>query len=139
MLVAVGGGGLIGGFAAHYGDDVRLVAVEPETCPTLNAALAAGEPIDVEVSGPAADALGARRIGEHCFALKDHIDRALLVADDDIATAQRALWEAARIVAEPGGAAALAALICGAYRPAAGERVGVVVCGGNTDPGLVAS
>lgn len=135
VLVAVGGGGLIAGFAAHYGDDVRLIAVEPERCPTLNAALAAGHPVDVEVGGSAADSLGARRIGEHCFALRAFIDRAVLVSDADIAAAQRALWEAARVVAEPGGAAALAALLSGAYRAGPGERVGVVVCGGNTDPG----
>lgn len=137
VLVAAGGGGLIGGFAACYGGGVRLVAVEPESCPTLHAALGAGRPVDVEVGGVAADSLGARRIGEHCFALRAFIDSAVLVSDENIAAAQRALWESVRVVAEPGGAAALAALLSGAYRPEAGERVGVVVCGGNTDPGSV--
>jgi threonine dehydratase len=132
VLFAVGGGGLIAGAAAYYRGDVRLVAVEPENAPTLHRALAAGEPVDVPVSGIAADSLGARRIGAQCFALRDFISAAVLVTDEAIRAAQLALWDRLRIVAEPGGAAALAALLSGAYLPAPGERVGVVLCGANT-------
>ncbi len=144
VLVAVGGGGLIGGLAAWYGGAssarrVRIIGVEPERAPTLAAALEAGAPVDVEVGGLAADSLGARRVGTIAFGLaRRFVDRVVLVPDVAIRQAQRALWEAVRIVAEPGGATALAALISGAYRPAPGERVGVVICGGNTDPGGVA-
>lgn len=195
VLVAVGGGGLIGGIAAWYGPAlessgrgaraagggdrdasyggaeaghahagksaarrgprgeagaeagagaggdrrVRIVGVEPERAPTLARALEAGAPVDVEVGGIAADSLGARRVGALAFALaRRYVERVVLVPDGAIREAQRALWEAARVVAEPGGAAALAALLSGAYRPAPGERVGVLVCGGNTDPAQVA-
>ena len=139
VLVAVGGGGLIGGIASWYGDRVKLVSVEPETSQCLAAALAAGEPVDVPVSGVAADSLGARRIGDVPFvAARAHVDEAVVVPDEAIVAAQRALWADLRIVAEPGGAAALAALIDGAYRPATDERVGVVVCGANVDPASVA-
>ena len=137
MLIAVGGGGLIAGTAAYYGGDAKLIGVEPETAPTLHHALAAGEPVDVPVSGVAADSLGARRIGATCFALREHIDSAVLVSDEAIITAQKALWNVLRIVAEPGGAAAFAGLLSGAYRPAADERVCVVLCGANTAPGSV--
>lgn len=137
VLIAVGGGGLIAGAAAYYGGDAKLIGVEPETAPTLHAALAAGEPVDVPVSGVAADSLGARRIGATCFALREHIDSAVLVSDEAIIAAQKALWNVLRIVAEPGGAAAFAALLSGAYRPAADERVCVVLCGANTAPGSV--
>jgi len=132
VLLAVGGGGLIAGAAAHYRGKARLIAVEPENAPTLNRALAAGEPVDVPVSGLAADSLGARRIGAQCFALREFIGASVLVSDEAIRAAQRALWEELRVVAEPGGAAAMAALLSGGYRPAAGERVGVVLCGANT-------
>jgi threonine dehydratase len=139
LLVAVGGGGLIGGCAAWYAGGVKLIGVESEGCPTLARALAAGRPVDVEVGGLAADALGARRVGKLCFALAQaHVADSLLVPDAAIRAAQRALWDTLRIVAEPGGATALAALASGAYAPAAGERVGVLICGGNTDPGSVA-
>lgn len=139
LLVAVGGGGLIGGIAAWTCGSVRLVGVETEGCPTLHAALAAGRPVDVAVSGLAADSLGAKRIGEIAFAaVTAYGGTSVLVPDAAVVAAQRALWDAARIVAEPGGATALAALLSGAYRPAAGERVGVLVCGGNCDPGSVA-
>jgi threonine dehydratase len=135
VVVAVGGGGLCGGLAAWYGDRARIVAVEPERCPTLARALDAGEPVEVEVSGHAADSLGARRIGAHPWAaLRRWVDESVLVSDEAIRDAQRRLWGELRVAAEPGGAAALAALLCGAYAPVPGERVGVLVCGGNLDP-----
>jgi threonine dehydratase len=139
VLVAVGGGGLIGGIAAWQPAGVRIVAVEPERSQALHAALENGEPCDVDVSGVAADSLGARRIGTLAFALvRANAVDSVLVDDDAILQAQRLLWSELRVVAEPGGATALAALLSGAYRPRAGERVGVVICGANTDPGLVA-
>ncbi len=138
VLVAVGGGGLIGGIAAWYGGRTRVIAVEPVLAPTLHAARGAGEPVDVEVSGIAADALGARRIGEIANAIAaDHVEDVVLVEDADIRRAQRLLWEEFRILAEPAGATALSALLAGAYRPAADERVGLLVCGANTDPASV--
>lgn len=134
VLVAVGGGGLIGGIATWFGGRRRIVGVEPAGAPTLHAALAAGAPVDIEVSGIAADSLGARRIGNLGFAAaRAHVDVVVLVEDDDIRTAQRWLWDEVRIAAEPGGAAALAALRSGAYSPAGDERVAVLVCGGNVD------
>jgi len=132
IILAVGGGGLIGGAAAYCQGDTRLVGAEPETAATLHHALAAGAPVDVPVSGIAADSLGARRIGATCFALRHFIESAVLVPDSAILAAQQALWDGLRIVAEPGGAAALAALLSGAYRPAADERVCIVLCGANT-------
>jgi len=139
LLVAVGGGGLIAGCAAWYAGAVKLVAVEPEGCPTLARARAEGRPVDVEVGGIAADSLGARRLGALPFGLAEaHVAESLLVADDAIRAAQRALWDRLRIVAEPGGATALAAVMSGAYAPGPGERVGVLVCGGNADPASVA-
>lgn len=138
VLVAVGGGGLIGGIAAWYGRRVKVVGVEPEGCAALTQAIASGKPVDVPVSGIAADSLGARRVGTVMFELAQaHHVTSVLVSDDAIRESQRALWRALRIVAEPGGAAALAALTSGAYRPARGERVGVLVCGANTDPASV--
>lgn len=135
VLVAVGGGGLVGGMAAWYQGQVKIVAVESEGCATLHQALAAGQPVDIEVSGLAADALGARRIGSLMFPIaRRHIARSVLVTDAAIRSAQRQLWQLARIPAEPGGAAAFAALTSGAYRPDEGERVGVLVCGANVDP-----
>ena len=133
LFVAVGGGGLIGGIAAWYASRVRIIGVEPEGAPTLHAALAAGRPVDVQVAGIAADSLGASRIGGKAFAIAaQHVDRVMLVSDDAIRQAQLALWDRLRIVAEPGGAAALAPLLSGAYVPAKTERVGVLICGGNT-------
>jgi threonine dehydratase len=137
VLVAVGGGGLIGGVAAWYagtgGRRPRLVGVEPELAPTLTRALAAGCPVDAEAGGIAADSLAPRRVGELMFPIaQKQVDRVVLVPDDAIRAAQESLWRVVRIVAEPGGAAAIAALLFGGYRPEAGERVGVVVCGGNT-------
>jgi len=139
VLIAVGGGGLIGGIAlALAGSGVRIIGVEPVLAPTLHGALAAGRPVPVEVAGVAADSLGAREVGPLAFAiLQEQGVRVLLVEDDAIRAAQRVLWHELRILAEPGGATALAALLSNGYRPEPGERVGVVLCGGNTDPGAV--
>jgi threonine dehydratase len=135
LLVAVGGGGLIGGVAAWFAGRMKVVGVEPERCPTLHAASVAGQPVDVEVSGLAADSLGARRIGALAFGLAQrYVAGVVLVTDEEIRQTQRALWDNLRILAEPGGAAALAGLRSGKYQPQPGERVGVIVCGGNTDP-----
>lgn len=134
ILVAVGGGGLIGGIAAWFAGEARIVGVEPETCPTLHGALRAGEPVDVEVGGLAADALGAMRVGHIGFEIaRRFVDHVVLVSDAAIVEAQRRLWAECRVVAEPGGAASLAALLSGAYVPRPDERVVVLVCGGNTD------
>ena len=133
LLVAVGGGGLIGGIAAWYRGGVRVIGVEPELAPTLSEALKAGHPVDAPAGGIAADSLAPRRIGELVFPIaRDHVDRVVLVEDEAIVRAQRALWDSLRIVAEPGGAAALSALLSGAYQPARDERVGVLVSGGNS-------
>lgn len=139
VLVAVGGGGLLGGTLAFYGRDVRVVAVEPERSQALHAALHAGHPVEVGVDGVASDSLGARQIGQRPFELAQaHLHRSITVSDAAIVAAQQHLWASVRIVAEPGGAAAFAALLGGAYRPEPGERVGVIVCGGNVDPASVA-
>ena len=133
LLVAVGGGGLIGGIAAWYAGRVRVVGVEPEAAPTLTRALAAGRPVDAEAGGIAANSLAPRRVGLLMFPIaRRHVERVVLVTDDAIVSAQNALWQTLRIVAEPGGVAALAALLSGRYQPAPGERIGVVVSGGNT-------
>jgi threonine dehydratase len=138
VLVAVGGGGFIGGIAAWFEGNVRVIGVEPASAASMAAALQAGEPVDFEVGGIAADSLGARRTGTLAFSLvKQYVDRVILVEDENIREAQRTLWNDLRIVAEPGGATAAVALISGLYRPAPGERVGVVICGGNTDPGQI--
>ena len=134
LLVAVGGGGLIGGIAAWFAGKVRIVAVEPTAAPTLYRALEAGHPVDAEAGGIAADSLAPRRVGEIMFPLAQrYVDRVVLVEDEAIRAAQHALWSVMRVAAEPGGAAAFSVLTCGAYRPRAGERVAVLVCGGNTD------
>lgn len=133
LLVAVGGGGLIGGIAAWYRGRIKLVAVEPEAAPTLAKAISAGRPVDAPAGGVAADSLAPRRVGELMFPLaKAFVSETVLVEDDAIRDAQRQLWQNLRIAAEPGGAAAFAALLSRRYVPAPGERVGVVVCGGNT-------
>ena len=133
VLAAVGGGGHIGGIAAWYRGQVRVIGVEPRLAPTLHDALVAGEPVDAPMGGVAADSLAPKRVGVLTFPIaKAFVERVVLVDDDDILRAQAALWDAARIVAEPGGATALAALLSGAYTPAPGERVAVIVCGGNT-------
>ncbi|WP_049823342.1 threonine/serine dehydratase [Bradyrhizobium sp. WSM2254] len=133
LLVAVGGGGLIGGIAAWYKGQTRIVAVEPEQSPTLHAAIAAGAPVDAPAGGLAADSLAPRRVGELMFPIAQaHVERVVLVSDEAIRQAQAALWSSLRLVAEPGGAAAFAALLSGRYRPLPGERVAVLVCGANT-------
>jgi threonine dehydratase len=133
LLVPVGGGGLIGGIAACYAGEVRVVGVEPHTAPTLRRALDAGHPVDAEAGGIAADSLAPRRVGELMFPLAQrHVERVVLVSDDAIRRAQETLWDVVRVVAEPGAAAGLAALLDGAYTPAAGERVGVLISGANT-------
>ncbi len=133
LLVAVGGGGLIAGIATWFGKRMRVVAVEPEGAPTLTHAVTAGAPIDAPTGSIANDSLAPRRVGERVYEiLKRSLDRVVLVSDEEIRAGQTALWEKARIVAEPGGAAAYCALLAGKYRPEAGERVGVVVSGGNT-------
>jgi threonine dehydratase len=117
-----------------------VIGVEPERCPTLFAAREAGEPVDVEVSGVAADALGARRIGALAFEIAQRfVHDVVLVTDEEIRQTQRALWDNLRILTEPGGAAALAGLRSGKYQPRPGERVGVIVCGANTDPARFAA
>lgn len=133
LLVAVGGGGLIGGIAAWYQSGVKIVGVEPQTCNTLHAAMAAGERVAVKPSGLATDSLGASTVGKLMFEIaKDHIAQVTLISDDDIRNAQRHLWREMQLVTEPGGAAAFAALLSGAYKPEKDERVGIVVCGANT-------
>jgi threonine dehydratase len=133
LLVAVGGGGLIGGVASWYSNRIKIVGVEPEAAPTLTNALEAGCPVDSPAGGIAADSLAPKRIGELVFPIaQKFVHSTVLVADDAIRQAQQVLWTVLRIVAEPGGAAAFAALLAGRYKPQPGERVGVLVCGGNT-------
>jgi len=133
LLVSVGGGGLIGGISAWYQGRVRVIGVEPEAAPTLTKALQAGRPVDAEAGGLAADSLAPKRVGEHGFPIvQRHVEQVILVTDEQIRAAQEQLWQVLRVVAEPGGAASFAALLSGRYRPQAGERVGVLVCGGNT-------
>lgn len=135
VLIAVGGGGLIAGALAWLAGSRKVVAVEPETACALHAARRAGQPVDVEVSGVAANALGARRIGDICFDLASEYDvETVLVTDDAITAAQLSLWQTLRQLVEPAGAAALSALMSGAYVPEPGERVAVLVCGANPAP-----
>ncbi len=132
LLVAVGGGGLIGGIAAWFAGRVKVVAVEPEAAPTLNMALKAGKPVDAPAGGVAADSLAPRQIGGLMFPIaQQHVAQSVLVTDEAILSAQKMLWEKLRLVAEPGGAAAMAALTSGRYVPASGEKVAVLVCGSN--------
>lgn len=134
LLVAVGGGGLIGGIASWYSGKIKIIGVEPETAPTLSYALREGHPVDAPAGGIAADSLAPKRVGELMFPIaQKFVDRVLLVPDNSIAQAQKALWDDARILTEPGGAATFAALLSRTYIPAPGERVGLLVCGGNTD------
>lgn len=133
VLVAVGGGGLAAGVAAWYRSECKVVTVESEGCTSLASALGAGEPVEVSVGGIASDALGARKVGEIPFRIaREHVAEAVLVSDEAIVEARQRLWESLRIVAEPGGVASLAALLSSAYVPAEGERVCVIICGGNT-------
>ncbi len=135
LLVAVGGGGLIGGIAAWFAGRIRIVAIEPEGAPTLHRAFEAGHPVDAPAEGIAADSLAPKRVGEMMFPIAEaFVERSILVTDDAIISAQKALWERVRIIAEPGGAAAFAALLSGRYTPSSGERIAVLVCGSNTDP-----
>lgn len=134
ILIAVGGGGLIGGVAAWYQDRVRVIGVEPERAPTLHKSLSAGQVVEVETGGVAADSLGARRVGDLMFPIaQKFVSQSLLVTDDQIVEAQRALWQHLRLIAEPGGATALAALLSSVYKPHPGERIGVVLCGSNAE------
>lgn len=138
VLVAVGGGGLIGGIARWFEGRVKVIGVEPAGSCVLKTSLAAGKPVDVEVNSIAADSLGARNCGARVLAVASrYVHDVVLVADDAIREAQRFLWTEMRIVSEPGGAAALAALLSGVYKPAKGERLGVLLCGANTEPASV--
>jgi threonine dehydratase len=133
LLVACGGGGLIGGIAAWYAGRIRVIGVEPETAPTLFRALEAGKPVDAPAGGIAADSLAPRQVGQIMFPIAQrYLERVVLVEDDAIRAAQSALWDVLRIVVEPGGAAAMAAVLSGRYQLAAGEKVGILVCGANT-------
>jgi threonine dehydratase len=138
VLVAIGGGGLIAGIAAWFTRRVRVVGVEPTRCATMTAALEAGAPVVADVGGIAADSLGSARVGDHTFPIvRDHVDRVVLVEDDAIHAAQRAFWDECRLIVEPGGAAAFAALRSGAYQPTPGERVCVLASGANCDPATI--
>jgi len=133
LLVSVGGGGLIAGIAAWYCGKIKIVGVEPELAPTLTRAFAAGRPVDAEAGGIAADSLAPRRVGELVFPIaKQFVSGTVLVSDEALREAQRTLWKNLRIVAEPGGAAAFAALLSGRYVAQPNERIGVLICGGNT-------
>ncbi len=138
VLVAAGGGGLYGGIASWYRDRARVVIVEPDECPTLLVAAMAGQPMDAPSGGVAADSLGARRAGALAFRImREQGGQCVVLKDDAIRNAQRWLWDRLRVVAEPGGATALAAVLSGVFAPPRGARVGVVVCGANCDPGSV--
>jgi threonine dehydratase len=136
VLVPVGGGGLIGGVASWFAGSARVIGVEPEGAPTLTRARAAGEPADAPAEGVAADALAPRRVGELVFPITQaYVEDVVLVADAGVLAAQRALWQAARIAAEPAASVGIAALLTGAYKPAPGEHVAVVISGANMAPG----
>ncbi len=138
VLIACGGGGLIGGMAAWWQGKVKVVGVEPEGSRCLHAALEAGAPVPVDVQSIAGDSLGAKRVGQLSFEIaRQAVDHVALVSDESIRDAQKILWRDFRIMSEPGGAAALAALLSGAYKPAKNERVGVLLCGANVDPATV--
>jgi threonine dehydratase len=135
VLVSVGGGGLVAGIAAWFESRCRVEALEPVGSPTLHAARAAGEPVDVAVGGLAADALGARRIGQIAWAVSQrHVAAVHLLPEDAIRAAQLQLWSELRLAVEPAAALPLAALRCGAVRPAPDERVALILCGANFDP-----
>lgn len=138
MVAAVGGGGLVGGIASWFREQVTVVGVEPERCRSLHAALEAGHPVEVDVSGVAASSLGARKIGDFCWQSRRWIDESVLVTDEDIVEAQKWLWLETRLVVEPAAATTIAALRTGAWRPEAGSRVVAVLSGGNVDPSAVA-
>jgi len=133
LLVSVGGGGLIAGIAAWYRGKIKIIGVEPELAPTLTRAFEAGHPVDAEAGGIAADSLAPRRVGELVFPIaQQFVSGTVLVTDEAIREAQRQLWKTLRVVAEPGGAAAFAALTSGRHVPQPNERIGVLICGGNT-------
>jgi len=133
LLVSVGGGGLIAGVAAWYAGRIKVIGVEPFASPTLTKAMQAGHPVDAEAGGLAADSLAPRRVGDRVFPIaKEYVDSTVLVSDEAILKAQNVLWQVVRVVAEPGGAAAFSAILSGAYKPKKGERVVVIVSGGNT-------
>ncbi len=135
VLVACGGGGLIGGIAAWFDGKVRVIGVEPEDAPTLHVALDIGRPVSIPIGSIAADSLGASEVGHLMFPIAQRaIERVVLVSDDAIRATQRALWNEFRLMVEPGGATALSALLSNAYKPSRGERIAVLVCGGNVDP-----
>lgn len=134
ILVAVGGGGLIAGVTAWYRGRANVIAVEPEKCPTLHKALQQNKPVNVDTGGVAADSLGCRSVGQIPFSIiGQSLAGSVLVSEEAIVHAQAFLWQQFRIVAEPGGAVALAALLSGAYEPAPDERIGIIICGGNAD------
>jgi threonine dehydratase len=134
LLIAVGGGGLIGGVSSWYHNRIKIIGVEPEAAPTLKYALDAGMPVDAPAGGIAADSLAPKQVGKLMFPIaQEYVKNVILVTDEEIVQAQQLLWEKLRIVAEPGGAAAFAALLSHRYVPQNSERVGVVICGGNTD------
>lgn len=137
LVVACGGGGLLAGVAAWCGAEKRIVAVETDQTASYAAAIAAGGPVGIEVGGIAASALGASRIGRLAWAARHQVDEFITVTDRQVTTAQRRLWQACRLIAEPGGVAALAAVLAGKVRRDAEERVAVIVCGANTDPATV--
>ncbi|MGQ0849587.1 MAG: threonine/serine dehydratase [Actinomycetota bacterium] len=138
VLVAVGGGGLIGGISSWFRGDAKVIGVETEGTPSMHAAIAAGQPIDVEVSGLAVSSLGSNRIGDIPWdAISQWVEGSILVSDDEVRAAQRWLWNETRLIAEPGAATTVAALLTGRYQPEPGEKVVALVCGANTDPGSV--
>jgi threonine dehydratase len=133
LLVSVGGGGLIAGVAGWYAGRVKVIGVEPFASPTLTKALEAGHPIDADAGGVAADSLAPRRVGDRVLPIaKKYVHSTVLVTEDAILNAQKVLWEVLRVVAEPGGVAAFSAILSGAYRPMTGERVAVIISGGDT-------
>jgi threonine dehydratase len=133
LLVSVGGGGLIAGIASWYQGKIKIVGVEPELAPTLTRALEAGHPVDAEAGGIAADSLAPRRVGELVFPIaQKFVSETILLPDEAIRESQRSLWKTLRIVAEPGGAAAFAALLTRRYLPQPDEQIGILICGGNT-------
>jgi threonine dehydratase len=138
VLVPVGGGGLISGVASWFAGDVRVIGVEPDGAPTLSYARAEGRPVDAPAGSVAADALAPRQVGELVFQITQaYVDDVVLVDDASILAAQRALWQALRIAAEPAASVGIAALLTGAYKPAPGEQVAVVISGANMSPSLL--
>ena len=138
VLVAVGGGGLIAGIASWFRGNVRVIGVEPQNASCMHAALEAGRPVDTEVGGVAADSLGPRRVGDIAFQVAQrYVDRVVLVTDEAIRRAQLDIWQQMQLIAEPGGAAVLAAVTIGSYRPSPGERVVLLLCGANADPASI--